>query len=432
MLTRFRFRSEFVRNAATLITGTTIAQAIPILVSPIMARLYSPQDYGLLAVYMSIVGLLAITATGAYTHAIILAEKNEDAINVVALCATVTTIVSLLTLLLVVFFRHSIAHLLSEGHIANWLLLVPLSVFLTGLYQTLNYWVNRQRGFKTLAINRVATSSVATFSQLGFGLLKFGGGAMVFTHIYSTCVGMSLLAWRFWREDRNQLQAVSRNKMRVEGDRHRRFPLYVLPTDFINVAANQLPILLLTVFVGMSGVGLYNFSQRLLGLPTSLISVSVLEVFKQRASSDYAKHGNCRDIYVKTFKSLSLISIAPFGLLFIFAPAIFAFIFGEKWREAGEYTRVLVPMIFLRFTSSPLSYVYYIAGRQKEDLLLHVYMIISSFVSLWVGHLLFTKSLYVILCFSLNHALIYLVYLIRSYSFSKGNSALKCAFPATA
>lgn len=429
---KFIPRSEFVRNAATLITGTAIAQAVPVLVSPIVARLYGPQDYGLLAVYTSIVGLLAIVATGAYTHAIILAEENEDAINVAAVCVTIAGALSLLALPAFIIFRRAIAHLLGNDQIANWLLLVPLSVFLSGVYQALNYWVNRRKGFKALAVNRVAETSVATASQLSLGLLRFGGGAMIFTNIFSTGFGMLMLGWRFWRTDRGQLREVSREKMKEQGRRHRRFPLYVLPSDFMNVAANQLPILLLTAFVGVTGVGLYNFSQRILALPTALIAVSVADVFKQRASSDYAKHGNCRDIYVKTFKSLSLLSIAPFAALFIFAPAIFTLVFGERWREAGEYTRVLAPMIFLRFTSSPLSYVYYIAGRQKEDLLLHVYMAVSSALSLWVGHLLFSEPLHVILCFSLNYSVIYLIYLIRSYSFSKGNPALGPAVPAAA
>jgi O-antigen/teichoic acid export membrane protein len=401
--------------------GTSIAQAIPIVASPLMTRLFSPQDYGLLAIYMSVVGLVAIAATGTYTHAIMLAEKDEDALNIMALCAVITSTLSIITFLVVLLFRYQISHLLQSDAIAYWLLLIPISIFLSGIYQALNYWMNRKRAYRRLAVNRVAQTSIATSSQLVLGFFKFGAGGLISTYICSSGIGASLLGWQFWKEDRNKLQAISRHKMKEQGSLYRRFPLYSLPTDFINVATNQVPILLLTVFVGVGGVGLYNLSQRVLGLPAGLVASSISDVFRQRASSDYAKHGNCRDIYVKTFKTLFLLAIIPFTILFIIAPPLFAFVFGEKWREAGEYIRVMLPMIFLGFTSSPLSYVYYIAGKQREDLFLHIYMAASTAVSLWIGHLLFDKSVYVLMCFSINYSLIYVVYLIRSYTFSKGN-----------
>ena len=406
-------------------TGTAMAQAIPILVSPLMTRLFKPQDYGLLALYVSLAGLVAIVATGTYAHAIMITEKDEESLNIMALCAVITSATSILTLLGVIIFRGHIARALHNDEIAKWLFLLPVSVFFAGVYQALNYWMNRKKAFKRLAVNRVAQTSIATASQLVLGFLKFGAGGLISISIYSSGIAASLLGWQFWREDKIKLSVITRQEIKGQAKRYRRFPMYVLPTDFINIATNQVPVLLLTVFVGVSGVGLFNLSQRILGLPTGLVATSVTDVFRQRASSDYAKYGNCRDIYVKTFKSLFSISILPFALLFIIAPALFGFVFGEKWREAGEYTRVMIPMIFLGFTSSPLSYVYYIAGRQKEDLLLHVYMAVSTALSLWIGHLLFTKATYVIMCFSINYSIIYLIYLIRSYTFSKGSPSVK-------
>ena len=64
MLNILKPKSEFSRNVLTLMTGTTIAQAIPIAISPILTRIYSSEDFGMSALYMSIASILSVVATG--------------------------------------------------------------------------------------------------------------------------------------------------------------------------------------------------------------------------------------------------------------------------------------------------------------------------------------------------------------------------------
>lgn len=49
-------RSSFARNVAVLAGGTAVGQAIVVLASPILTRLYTPEDFGVLAVYTSFLG----------------------------------------------------------------------------------------------------------------------------------------------------------------------------------------------------------------------------------------------------------------------------------------------------------------------------------------------------------------------------------------
>ena len=51
MLDKLKLKSEFSRNVLTLMTGTTIAQAIPIAISPILTRNYTSEDFGVFALY---------------------------------------------------------------------------------------------------------------------------------------------------------------------------------------------------------------------------------------------------------------------------------------------------------------------------------------------------------------------------------------------
>lgn len=414
-------RSAFVKNVITLMTGTGLAQIVPILAAPLLTRLFTPADYGIMTLYTSVVGIVSLVATGMYVHAIILGRNNAEASNALGLSLLLTTIVSLVTLAVVAPLGGQIARWLIEASIEPWLYLVPLSVFLTGAAQSLNYWWNRQQQYRLLASSRVMSSVSGTGTQVGLGYASTGGAGLIAGTFIGQIVALLMMVVPLWPARQLFRQELSWSGVKGQARQHKNLPLYLLPAEFINVLINRTPIFFLTIFATADAVGFYGFALRILGLPTSLLAASVSDVFRERANSDYVEHGNCLAIYVKTLKSLTLLAIGPFVLLFVAAPALFAFVFGEQWRPAGEYTRWLSIMYFAGFVSSPLSYVYYIAGKQREDLFLHVYMTVSTSIVMYVGHRLFVETVYVVLLFSLNYTIIYLIYLLRSYTFAKGS-----------
>ena len=151
LINKLKPKSEFNRNVLTLMTGTTIAQAIPIAISPILTRIYTPEDFGMFALYMSIASIIAIVATGRYELAIMLPKKDEDAINIVALSIIISFFVSFISLLIVFIFNTQITNILGNPEISIWLYFIPLTVLLTGIYQSFNYWSNRKKQYKRLA-----------------------------------------------------------------------------------------------------------------------------------------------------------------------------------------------------------------------------------------------------------------------------------------
>ena len=151
-----------------------------------------------------------------------------------------------------------------------------------------------------------------------------------------------------------------------------------------------------------------------------VLSTAVSEVFRQRASADYARLKNCSEIYKKTFKSLVLIGIGPFLIFLLLSPELFAFVFGSTWRYSGELAQVMALLFFCRFIISPLSSLYYIAGKQKEDFILHGWMAVSTAAVMYFGGQIFSEPKHLVLAYVLNYASIYSIYLVRSRTFSKG------------
>jgi O-antigen/teichoic acid export membrane protein len=413
-------KGGFARSAATLMTGTVIAQAIPVAISPILTRIYSPEDFGLFALYTSIVSILSVIACGRYEQAIMLPKKDVDAVNIVALSGLVTVCISCFVFLVVFIFNKKIALLLGNPAIGLWLYLVPISMFCAGLYQALNYWFNRNKKFKELAVNRIIQSATNATVNLSFGLVVKNAMGLFFGMIFGQIIALAVLFRRFINRNKDLKQVVSFYRIRRLAKVYINFPRFDIASAFMNVLSNQAAIFFISIFFGSVQLGLFSLCMRALSLPTAFISSAVLDVFRQRASEDYIKTGNCIKIYVKILKILFLISLIPFLVLLFYGPSLFSFVFGSQWQLAGVYARIMSFLLFFRFISSPLSYVIYIAKKQHYEFIWQFVLLVLTALSMLVGK--YYSSIEVaLISFSACYSVMYLVYLLISFRLARGN-----------
>jgi O-antigen/teichoic acid export membrane protein len=368
----------------TLMAGTTIAQAFPVAISPILTRIYTPEDFGLFAMYVAIVSIVAVIATGRYELAIMLPEKDEDAFQITILASVITLLMSSLLLLIVVTFNREIANILQNPEISPWLYLLPLSVLITGLYQALNYWHNRNKRYTSIAINRVVQSGGTVSGQLGLYFIMQSIG-LIIGQLTGQFLGLLYFLKTYFLKDRRKYKAL-RSKAKVLAKQYQNFPKIEVPTALVNVCANQAPNILLASLFSANSAGFYYLTQRVLQVPITLISGSVLDVFKQRASEDYKKYGHCREIFKRTFWALLLIALPLSVVLFIVIQDLFTWVFGESWQEAGTYAQILILPLFLRFMANPLSFVFHIAGKQFWNLLTMLGLLFGVLFSLIISN----------------------------------------------
>jgi len=398
-------------------TGTTIAQAIPIAISPILTRIYTPEDFGVFALYMSIAAIISVIATGRYEMSIMLPKEDEDVKSIVKLIMILLSAVTFITFLIVFFFNHTITNLFENPEISNWLYFLPISIFLIGLYQIYNYLLIREKNFKRLSTNKIIVSTTNASTQLAYGFAFSNGFGLLYGNIIGYVISIYFI---IKSKVVNKYFTFKDNSINKVAKEYQNFPKYDVPSVLVNVIANQLPLLALGKFFGLGVVGFYSLTYKVLMMPISLLSSTVLDVFKQRATEDYNKHGNCKDIYVKTFKSLVLLGILPFTILGIFAPEIFAFVFGEKWKVAGEFAQIMTPMFFLNFIVNPLSYTFFIAQKQRLNLIGQFILLILTIISIYVG-IQFNDEYFTIIAFAISYSFVYIFYLGISFKFSLGN-----------
>ena len=196
--------------------------------------------------------------------------------------------------------------------------------------------------------------------------------------------------------------------------------MFCLPADCLNGAAQQAPNVLLNIFFGPMVAGSFSLTHRVLSMPLVLLSQSIAGVFRERASFQYNSRGECRDIFSKTFKSLLLLSLIPFPVLFLVAPWLFSVVFGDQWRTAGEYARLLAPLFLVRFVSSPLNYVFYLREKQHYDLAGVTALLVASVLAMVFGKALGNAWAAVAL-FSVLSALVYIAYFLISRRLAMGD-----------
>lgn len=349
-------KSGFVRNVAVLAGGTGIGQAIAALASPILTRLYTPEDFGVLVVFTAILGIVVVFSTLRYNLAIPLPDDDIDAANVLVLSLAIVVLLSVLTALAFGTLGDEIAIWTNAPMLKPYYWLLPLGVLAVGVYQSLNYWAVRKKKFVHLGITKISQGVGTVIIQLAFGLIKLAPLGLLLGHVVGQAAGTSTLALLAWRHNGEAIKRVKLAGIYWAANRYRRFPIYYMPAALLTTAWLQIPALVIAAFYEPKIAGLFALGQLVLGAPMTLLGNSVGQVYLGEAA-ELARQGlkALYKFFVSTSIRLFFLGAIPIGLIGLGGPNLFGFVFGPEWPEAGLYVQILAPSFLLRFTVSPMS-----------------------------------------------------------------------------
>ncbi len=401
------------KHVLTVLGGALGAQALPLLASPLITRMCTPAEMGAFSVWLGMVAVAAIAATLRLEAAMILDHGLDDqrvCFGVVAYAAAVVAVLVTLGAL--------VAHALGlpiTAHL-SWLALLSIgpATWVTAYMQTTLAYATSKCAFGKAATAKVWGAGSIALGQVGLLLAGVGGVALLGGQLIGLAAGL-FAATILLRPPRPYLQWLPGPSSRRYLRKHQAFWRFSLPSNLLNALVGQLPLFMIGLRHGALAAGLFALTQRVLSAPVALLAASVLEVFKRQSVHDFQAHGNCRDAYRYTFKTLAVLGIGPSLVLLLFSPQLFAWVFGENWRAAGELAQILAPLYFLNFIASPLSYVFFVTGRQKLDLVWQVALFAMTLtVFLLPGTLEQSVAWYAI-----GYSMLYLVYLRMSYACSQ-------------
>lgn len=419
-----KFKSnDFILSVITLMTGTALAQTLPVVFSPILTRIYSPEVFGVLGLYTALLSLASNFSTGRYEMAIMLPRTERNAIRVAYNAFVISLFFFTIQSILSFIFGKELLKLLGKDESLFWSLtyLLPLGVFVFSIYSILNYFCNRRKLFKLMAGNRILQNASIVGSQIGTGVAGFSGFGLIISDIIGRVITLCLLVSRFRSI---KLPRFSFNKQKLLFLRYKSFPIHEVPASIFNTLAYQLPVILIPFYFSAAEAGMYFLVFRVLMLPVALIGDAILDVFRPRAISDMEKFGNCKSIYVKTLTALGLVGLLPALILAVFSPNLFVMLFGETWLNAGYYAQILAVMAYFRLVSAPLSYMFFVREKLKTDMYLQFVFLIFTIVSFLVGALYFDSIIIFISMISFSGVLFYLLQLRLSYNLACNNEVL--------
>ncbi len=425
MLNKLKPKSEFSKNVLTLMTGTTIAQAIPIAISPILTRIYTPEDFGVFALFIAITAIFGSIANGRYELAIMLPKKDEDAINIFALGFIITCFISLILLILVLVFNDYFTKLLGNEEISFWLYFVPIAVFFTGIWNILNYFNNRRKQYKDLRNSTIIKSIVLAAIQLSVGFLKSGVTGLISGQIISQLFANTKLLKNIIK-DKLFISKISRIRMLALLKKYKKFPMYSLPSTLADTSSQQLPYLVIPTIFSLTISGYFSFAKKIINLPSSLISSSISQVFYQSMVNAKNERYRLEILLFKTLKKLVLIALPTTLFLYFSTPYIFPFVFGENWTISGEIAQYLSLIFFITFIVSPLS-ISFSVTMELEKIALWQYSYLVTTCLLFLFFMLYEYDFITFLIFFVIHEyILYIIYLYMIIQTVKKYDNLNC------
>ncbi|HEY9081996.1 MAG TPA: oligosaccharide flippase family protein, partial [Vicingaceae bacterium] len=319
--------SEFTKNTMVLIAGTVVAQAIPLLLHPFLRRIYSAEDFGAMAVFLSLFSMITIVAAFRYESTIVLPKNDNEAANILGLTFLINLCFNSIILLVLVFFKAEIVTLIGFPlKYANYLYFLPFTSFLFCAYQSMNYWLIRQKAFKASSFNKIVRRTAEGIVQVILGVLKFPGGLFVGDFIGNFSNVISGIRQVFKNKFNNAF--VSKRKMGFVAKKYIDYPKFNLLPTLLSSAATLLPFLFINKLYSTEIVGYLDLSRMVLSIPLIFISTTISQVLFQKITENKHQQTSIlielRNIF---FLLLSIIFIEVI-LLYFFGDFLFGLIFG--------------------------------------------------------------------------------------------------------
>lgn len=403
---------SFARNFSFTLSGNVFGILLSLFFAPIMSRIYPPESYGLFSVFSAIIGNLTTFSLLNYNIALIIPKELEKFNNLLRLNFTLSLFFSLIVSIITIFNSNELLVLFNIKNLGNLIFLLGPVLLLSGIATILGQWLTREKEFKKLALANSTSNLMTKIIALTLGYFSKGN---VYGFVFGDVIG-KVVANIMYTNKRilNNLKSLLLNysfrEILLTAKEFRKYPLVVLPGEYINLFSAQLPVYLISIYFGSKELGYYAFATNILGMPMGVFASAVRPVFFQKASSVYQEEkSKLGTITSDLFKYLFIIGIIPFSILTVFGDWIFAFVFGYNWYKAGLYAGILGYYYVFRLISSPISSILWVIKKEKEFFIFQIFLFTTRLLSLVSGVFIFNDIIITLVLFSIANTLNYLI-----------------------
>ncbi len=403
------FKTEFARNVLKHFSGTAISNLITFLALPILARFYSPDDFGLFQLALSTVLTFSVIGSFKLEMAVVIPKYNVISNNVFRLALLTLLFTTTLFSIILFLFGELVLTFLNASELVPYVIFISLGIFVNGLFQLVQYIPIRAKEYIFLSQTKITQAGFTQISSLTAGIL----GANFLGLFLSMIAGILLNVIILIKKNSYLLSGYSKKRLLSVLRRYKKFPLINTPMTFLNNFSNELPVFMFTYFFGPEVVGFYMAANRLAKRPITMFGQSLSQVYFQSASEAY--HQGSKELlklFKKTVSRMAVIVAIPLLVIIIIGPELVALILGEEWRESGLYMQILTFWFFFQLINSTVGTTFVIIDKQEVGFLLIIISLIIRFIAMYI----FKNSVVgMMIALSVSAGLFYLIYMIVMY-----------------
>lgn len=374
-------KTDFLKNAGTLFSGSLIAQAVSFGALYFLADLYSPAQFGTLETFIKLASIGAVISGLRYEMGIVAVDDKSEAKDITRLSLWITLFFSATLLLLILCFKQPLASLLNLTS-PNILYFVPLAIVLMGSTETLVLWGNRIKAYKTISTNRVAGSLSGTAYKLAHPFLSAAGNGLVIGHLLSALVALVHIATKFpinlFYQSKDQLIHLLK--------KYKSFAIYSTPAALLNVLATSMPVFMIAAFDGQDATGHFGMSYKLTYLPMSMVAMALGQVFFERNARLKQDKTEIGVISHQLFSTMFWAAIIPVVVLSVWADDLIPYFLGAKWAEAGVFIQITIPFYFAMYLTTSFSSAFVTYDKLNIQLIYNLIFLALTSAALYFGY----------------------------------------------
>ncbi len=376
--------STQVQNVAKLLSANVVAQVIGLVVYPILSRMYAPEDFGLLNLFISIGNVLVVLSLLDYYYAIVLPKQERHAVALVHV-SSLALLITVAVVAVSVLLASPISAVFKSPELERYYWIMPIYVLTMGTWNILNYWYIRQKQFGQISQYLMSQSALSAGGKIGMGYAGVLQGGMIYAVVVAPLLSLVTSIVRNFRGCLQPLLRISKSDIVEQSKQYRNFPCFVLPRSFLNVLAGQLPILLLTPFFGAKYVGLLSMALLLGYTPIGTITRAIYQVLYQYTTERVHAAQRIGDVFWRFIGWSSVIILPVFGGLFFVLPDITSWLLGEEWRVVGTYIRWMLPWLYLSLLTGSTCYLSDVFMKQRIGLFFEILLAVCRVSGLCIG-----------------------------------------------
>ena len=336
-------KSRSVKGGFSTIAGQMISFLLNISSTVFMARLLSPEDYGLVAMVTAVTGFVVIFKDMGLSAAVI--QKDSIDQKQVSAVFWINAGISLGIALIIAAMAPFLASFYSEPRLLEITLVFAASIFITGLSLQHNALMKRQMKFQALSVIQIACTAVSVVAGILMAWAGFGYWAivayMVLNPVISVIVLWAVCDWR-----------PSFSVKALEVGSLLKFGAGITGFDLVNYFSRNMDNVLIGKYVGSEALGVYTKAYQLLLLPITQLRDPLNSVALPALSTLQNDKEKYQAFYRRFLFTLSFFSMPLVVFMGVYAEELILTVLGSQWIAAGPIFRLLA---FAAFIQPPLS-----------------------------------------------------------------------------